>query len=268
MTHLPLSDLTKANTAFAAVISGAEGAEALLQAAAALLPITAGFAVVNLRNAPPVYLADSYATPMAKSAVQRYVSGTYLLNPVSNAIRQGLTAGVYRMADLAPDHWGVSDGEIGVTTELSEEIGYLTPGWPRGQAEISVLTQLPNGAMAELSLARPSAEGGFSDAMIDILASLKPLIDAAQSVIWAGQSTPARHTNLHSLEDFGRDRLSPREAEILQMVLKGHSNLSISLSLGITVSTVKTHRKNAYAKLGISTQQELFYCFLTWTETV
>ena len=46
------------------------------------------------------------------------------------------------------------------------------------------------------------------------------------------------------------------------MILKGHSSLSISHALTIALPTVKTHRRNAYAKLGISTQQQLFRLFL------
>lgn len=66
------------------------------------------------------------------------------------------------------------------------------------------------------------------------------------------------------LEEFGYDVLTLREAEIIQMVLKGHSGVSISVTLGIAVPTVKTHRKNAYAKLGINTQQQLFNAFIEW----
>ena len=68
------------------------------------------------------------------------------------------------------------------------------------------------------------------------------------------------------LEDFAKDILSSREAEIVQLVLKGHSGPSIGLTLGIALPTVKTHRKNAYAKLGINTQQQLLNAFLQWQE--
>lgn len=50
-------------------------------------------------------------------------------------------------------------------------------------------------------------------------------------------------------EVFGYDLLTSREAEIMQMILKGHSGLSISMVLGITVPTVKTHRKNRLCKI-------------------
>jgi len=42
------------------------------------------------------------------------------------------------------------------------------------------------------------------------------------------------------------------------LVLKGASGQVIADQLGISITTVKTHRKNLYLKLGITTQTELF----------
>jgi len=42
------------------------------------------------------------------------------------------------------------------------------------------------------------------------------------------------------------------------MVLRGHSSESIGRLFQIATGTVKIHRKNSYAKLGISSQSELF----------
>ena len=62
-----------------------------------------------------------------------------------------------------------------------------------------------------------------------------------------------------------QDVLSPREAEICAMILVGYTTLGISLNLEISINTVATHRKRAYKKLGIATQNELFCkCFDVW----
>ncbi|MDE1131728.1 MAG: helix-turn-helix transcriptional regulator [Ascidiaceihabitans sp.] len=50
--------------------------------------------------------------------------------------------------------------------------------------------------------------------------------------------------------------------------MKGHSSLSMNLKLSIARPTVKTHRKNAYVKPGINTQQQLLNAFLQWQEAV
>ena len=52
--------------------------------------------------------------------------------------------------------------------------------------------------------------------------------------------------------------LTQREAEICASIALGYTTLGISLNLGISINTVATHRKRAYAKLGISSQNELF----------
>jgi DNA-binding CsgD family transcriptional regulator len=58
-----------------------------------------------------------------------------------------------------------------------------------------------------------------------------------------------------------------REAEVCSRVIYGVSSLGISLELGISVETVMTYRKRAYARLGIATQRELILWYLNiWSE--
>lgn len=54
-----------------------------------------------------------------------------------------------------------------------------------------------------------------------------------------------------------RYELSPREAQILPMVVEGRSRSYISNSLHLSDSTVKTHMSRIYAKLSVSNRQEL-----------
>ena len=60
---------------------------------------------------------------------------------------------------------------------------------------------------------------------------------------------------------FGQ-RITPRETQVVAQVLEGHSSDSIAKNLAISVGTVRIHRRNIYAKLQISSQQELFSIFL------
>ncbi len=53
-------------------------------------------------------------------------------------------------------------------------------------------------------------------------------------------------------------RLSPRQAEVALFILRGHSSLSISLHLEVSLQTVKVFRRQLYAKCCISSQAELF----------
>ncbi|MBQ6585347.1 MAG: helix-turn-helix transcriptional regulator [Coriobacteriales bacterium] len=51
--------------------------------------------------------------------------------------------------------------------------------------------------------------------------------------------------------------LTNKELEILDMLARGHTTTYICEALFISMNTIKTHRRNIYAKLGIHSQQEL-----------
>ncbi|MBY5669802.1 two-component system response regulator MctR [Rhizobium leguminosarum] len=51
----------------------------------------------------------------------------------------------------------------------------------------------------------------------------------------------------------GSDPLTPRERDILGLIVAGRSNREIADVLGITSATTETHRKNLKRKLGITT---------------
>src|SRR5438034_9371047 len=53
------------------------------------------------------------------------------------------------------------------------------------------------------------------------------------------------------------DLLTPREADVLELLQEGLTNAQIAHSLSIGVETVRTHARNIYAKLGISTRRDL-----------
>jgi DNA-binding NarL/FixJ family response regulator len=55
----------------------------------------------------------------------------------------------------------------------------------------------------------------------------------------------------------GGHLLTQREAEVLPMLQEGRSNAQIALALHIGVETVRTHARNIYRKLGVSSRREL-----------
>jgi two-component system response regulator NreC len=54
-----------------------------------------------------------------------------------------------------------------------------------------------------------------------------------------------------------RNDLSPRETEVLRLVALGYSAQQIATELGISVSTVETHRNHLSEKLGLSGRAQL-----------
>jgi DNA-binding NarL/FixJ family response regulator len=50
---------------------------------------------------------------------------------------------------------------------------------------------------------------------------------------------------------------TPREREVLELLLDGHNDESISNQLGITLDTVKRHTHKLYRKHGVNSRLEL-----------
>ena len=121
-----------------------------------------------------------------------------------------------------------------------------------------------------ISLERSEHGAPFSDEEVHDLESVQPLLYALAQMHWSTVHTrtaPASDLGLgkvvqEAAAGFGRDVLTPRECEVVKLVLRGYSTKSISQSLGISPGTVKVHRENIYGKLGVSTQAELFNMFI------
>jgi len=91
------------------------------------------------------------------------------------------------------------------------------------------------------------------------------LIDMAEQIereLRAGGGEAERGTLSESEKEreragFLEKMLTVREREVLDLVLEGLSDEAIGQKLHISVWTVRTHRKNVYRKLGVSTLREL-----------
>jgi DNA-binding CsgD family transcriptional regulator len=179
--------------------------------------------------------------------VDHYLDGAYVLDPFYDAARSDGRERLLVMRALAPDDFFDSEyfRRHYRTTGIIDELGFVL--------------NLGPGATGVLSASRMEGEALFSAEDIRLLGLFAPLICAAARRHWQslGDRTapggPARIE--HPL-------LTRRETEIVTLVLKGHSNLSISAVLDLSPNTVKVHRRQIYAKLKISSQAELFHLFL------
>lgn len=55
----------------------------------------------------------------------------------------------------------------------------------------------------------------------------------------------------------GPDLLTPREAEVLELLRSGRSNAEIAQHLHVSIETVRSHARRIYRKLGVRTRREL-----------
>lgn len=79
-------------------------------------------------------------------------------------------------------------------------------------------------------------------------------IDAVES---SGHDAQARYAR-RCAELSKAYRLTTREAEILLLLGRGHTSVFVADELTVAESTVRSHRKNIYRKLGVTSREELF----------
>ena len=95
-----------------------------------------------------------------------------------------------------------------------------------------------------------------------------PAVEALAQCHWSAlpkerQQPPGLRQQLQlTLAAFGKSLLTLREQEVIELVLLGHSTPRIAEHFQLSVETVKLHRKNAYAKLEVNSQAELFHLFM------
>jgi DNA-binding CsgD family transcriptional regulator len=63
---------------------------------------------------------------------------------------------------------------------------------------------------------------------------------------------------------FLEDRLTPRERDIVGLMLLGFPTLKVAERLGLSLNTIKNHKKRLYHKLDITTERELFLNFVSY----
>lgn len=228
--------------------------DGLVRALRALVPADDVMVVLYRHGLAPELAHDLSAGPQAAVNLATYLKGAYLLDPFYRAFADGVAPGCYRLQQLAPSAFRSSEYYRlhFARTGIADEIGYLVPD--------------AGGSCVHLSLGVRGASARFSAADYRLLLDFQPLVDELLRRHWAPPEPGGNRmltTQLDSaLKFFGRDFLTDRETEVIQLLLRGHSTKSIAARLGISPETVKLHRKHSYAKLDVSSQAELFHLFI------
>jgi DNA-binding CsgD family transcriptional regulator len=213
-------------------------------------------------QARPLDIHDDFPAGKRRIFVTEYQEGPYLLDPFFLACQRGVKPDLYRLRDFAPDRFYQSEyfRSYYVRTGLSEEIAYIV--------------DLPGSVTAVISLMRADRSPTFSAREFRDLQAATPVVQAAARQQWSelhrqfsdgdaeGEHSSLQHHIEHAFRTFGRSVLTPRERDVVEYVLKGHSSEAIGKILAISAGTVRIHRKNIYSKLGINSQGELFSQFI------
>ena len=242
----------------AAATGTAEFAPRLVDVLRRVLQFDWWMVMVYRRHANPEMLCENFTGSWRERGLTTYVGGFYVLDPFYVMSQSLGHPEVCRLGDIAPDGFLESEYHRAhyASGRIGDEVNYL---WP-----------LEAGVTLAVSLERSEHGVGFSDGDVRYMEAVQPLLYALASKHWSlvrSQATSARDLELGRLvqeaaANFGRKVLTPRECDVVKLVLRGFSTKSISQSLGISPGTVKVHRENIYAKLGVSSQAELFNMFI------
>ncbi|MBL4749931.1 MAG: helix-turn-helix transcriptional regulator [Amylibacter sp.] len=203
-----------------------------------------------------------------RKGMENYLRYTYVINPVYRSYLDGVASDAYLISELLSPLYTdqIAASDLDIRVEDNETIGYRTPGWPKNMTEVLALIRLPDNKMIEFSFSTPRA----GDQTGQCHARLKEIYPVLSSAVlkhyeFAAEdfdTSTANPSQEHWFQSFGEGVLTKRERSVARMILTGHSSNSIVLNLDISLPTVKTHRRNIYAKLQISSQAELFSLFV------
>ncbi|HXW77550.1 MAG TPA: helix-turn-helix transcriptional regulator [Candidatus Eremiobacteraceae bacterium] len=87
--------------------------------------------------------------------------------------------------------------------------------------------------------------------------------DNGKSLLLVLERVHRRDAVRHNLEKFA---LSPRECDVVMLVLYGHSNRRIAAQLFLTEYTIEDHLKRVFAKLAVRSRTALAAKILGWRE--
>lgn len=208
-------------------------------------------------DAPPEVMHHTLEPEGERHYVERYLAGPYLLDPLYElALREDKPA-MCRFRDATPDRFHSSEyyRQYCERTHLKDEMDFLV--------------DVEAGSTLALVVARRGKK--FSVAEVARLELVAPIVRAAMQRIWRSWpasgardlSERAIHRRLtECFDNFGDGLLTEREREVSKLLLRGHSAKSVARSLDIAPGTVMVHKRNVFAKLGITSQYELFSRFI------
>lgn len=201
-----------------------------------------------------VYSFEKGAPPRFLSKVERrnsdsinriYQRGAYLMDPFYQEIQKGGASKVLTLKELAPKGFYHTDYYLNF---------YRKTGWCD---EAGLLLDISTDRQLGIFFGnedRPFFSGKYTQAPLkDAFDIIRSMVKLHKDVSPSSVSNHNQNTDMQTR--FG---LTPRECEVVELILAGKGSPQIAQMLFISLGTVKNHRKNIYQKLNINSQVELF----------
>jgi DNA-binding CsgD family transcriptional regulator len=249
------SEQTQSLTDTIAALGSGRFGEALLGFIGLVVNFDSGVVIAYPAAAKLVLLEDQLAAGDRALFDGPYRNGLYLLSPLYVESRAG-RRGCFHISDIAPE--GFTDGEF-------YQLYYSTNG---SIDQVAFLCETGHGTPIAISIERTESLPPFSSreraALADVSDLISQLVRQQRWVDLVDTAAPPRDMHAHLenvLSLFGSSTLTPREREVVRLILRGYPSKSVARELNISTQTEQVHRKNIYQKLGISSHSELFTLF-------
>jgi DNA-binding CsgD family transcriptional regulator len=210
------------------------------------------------RDLPPRILYHEIPKQAVALQVDRYLEGPYREDPFYQLSMSSPRNSIYRLARL--------------TGTRFEESNYFRDYYEATDTrdEIIFLTRLDDGSVINFCIMRLNGQRDFHKDEYDLLHTLaEPIAAAIKSHCHRDDFEvtnllqPAWDAQIDlAFKTFGRDHVSAREREVLELLLRGYGADTSAERLDISLETVRRHRKSIYKKLDVRCQADLFALFI------
>ncbi|MEQ9463979.1 MAG: helix-turn-helix transcriptional regulator [Haliea sp.] len=210
------------------------------------------------RDLPPQVLYHEIPTTAVASQIDTYLDGPYREDPFYRASMNQPRSKFYRLSRIT-------------SGKLRESQYYRDYYAETGTVDETIyLSRLRAGNVINLCMMRLPQQGEFTEQEYETLYLLaEPVSELIKShsehddfavthLIQPG----INHQIDLAFRTFGSSLLSPREKDVLELMLRGYGTDTSAARLGIALETVRRHRKSIYRKLDVSSQTDLFSLFI------
>lgn len=190
----------------------------------------------------------------------RYSESPYLLDPLYQQFLDGSLPVCCALKDIMPDSFEESDYYRYYYSHINafDEYSFNVP--------------IDAGSTVHFAMTRTGEATHFGRREQSIFVAITPMVSSILKTYVAAQHTVVSEGNdaergFHAhlsrvLENFGQSVLTRRERQIIHLTMRGYSDKLTARKLHITPGTVRNHKKNIFAKLGVSSQGQVFALFL------
>jgi len=215
------------------------------------------------RNAPEYLIHEG----LEAEHMELYLRGLYRVDPIYRWCRSRRGRGVKNLAAVSTPTERTGDyfNVFLRLTGMADDLVILLP--VDGDASVGIVyerrTPFSTHEMAEMRTLYPLIE---SLHRVHQKAIRKDA--GAQAQVAEPTATGLRPIDHKAaLGSFLQQELTPRERDIVHLMLAGYPNIKIAERLKISLNTIKNHKKRMYAKLDITTERELFLAFVNFLAT-